>query len=198
MLQHNIFRLSIVLIAQVFLAGILAVPTLNHVVNPEDNLIVSDGLENSALFSTPHVEAITETVTITAEPDMAIITVNPIIVTVTVTAIETTFVDTSSSDLAGTAATNITSPAADLVTPFQHASSTSSRLRSTQRNSTVTKFTTATPKASASSHTSNFNNDLCDDIFCNTDGNKVCIYWAGITSWDVSLGAIPGRDTSHT
>ncbi|KAI2636358.1 hypothetical protein GGS26DRAFT_491739 [Hypomontagnella submonticulosa] len=32
----------------------------------------------------------------------------------------------------------------------------------------------------------------CDYSFC-TDGSKVCFYWAGYTSWDVSRGPIPGE-----
>ncbi|KAI1460610.1 hypothetical protein F4805DRAFT_369262 [Annulohypoxylon moriforme] len=32
----------------------------------------------------------------------------------------------------------------------------------------------------------------CDYSFCN-QGTKVCFYWAGVTSWDVSRGPLPGE-----
>ncbi|KAI1116952.1 hypothetical protein F5Y14DRAFT_404279 [Nemania sp. NC0429] len=81
---------------------------------------------------------------------------------------------------------------ADLVTSFEHASSTTQSLRYTN-HSTVTTFKTITSMASSSPHTTSFDDDSCDEIFCNTDGNKICIYWAGLTSWDVSRGPMPGE-----
>ncbi|KAH6654430.1 hypothetical protein BKA67DRAFT_535752 [Truncatella angustata] len=35
----------------------------------------------------------------------------------------------------------------------------------------------------------------CDNALC-SEGSRWCFYWAGVTSWDVSLGPIPGE--THT
>ncbi|KAJ8119691.1 hypothetical protein ONZ43_g3414 [Nemania bipapillata] len=197
MQQNTLFHLSTLLIGQIFLACILAVPMLNHVVNTETDLIIYDDFKKLASSGSIYVADIIEEVTVTAEPDTATVTASLVIVTVTVTTIETTIINsdagTSGSDLTVTTAADVTTQFVDTTTSFQHASSTSSRLPSIHPNSTVTKFTTKTSKTSSSLHTSSFSDELCDDIFCNTDGNKICIYWAGVTSWDVSLGAMPGE-----
>ncbi|KAI1467102.1 uncharacterized protein F4812DRAFT_465212 [Daldinia caldariorum] len=53
--------------------------------------------------------------------------------------------------------------------------------------------TTAPPLSSTSSSRSRSSfTGHCDYSFCNS-GSKVCFYWAGITSWDVSRGPVPGE-----
>ncbi|KAI1131528.1 hypothetical protein F5Y10DRAFT_286448 [Nemania abortiva] len=239
MQQHTIFRLSTLLVAQVFLVGILAVPMLNSIVNSGTDLIVGGNFKDSVSFNSRDAMAIMETVmetvtaAVTAQPDVALAAGYPVLVTVTVTTIETTVVDTEtidphalhsggtapvtsggnqsetstiiyttepsndtsalSSKLASTTSTDVTPPTAGLITTLQHTNLTSSRTDGTNTDGTVTKLTTITSMASHSRPTSSFNNDLCDEIFCNTDGNKVCIYWAGVTSWDISLGPLPGE-----
>ncbi|KAI0115962.1 hypothetical protein GGR51DRAFT_575751 [Nemania sp. FL0031] len=233
--HHIISRLSVLLIVQVFLAGILAVPMSNTIANSKSNLIVVDDFKESTSITSHHAMAIIETVTatVTAQPDVASVTIHPSIVTMTVTTFETTIVNTSmsesivhnsggtalaapeisggnqsetvtvtyttkpntntqtsSSELAGPGFTGQTSMTADPKSSSWNANSTSSWSHDTR---TVTKLTTITSMATHSLPTSSFNNDLCDEIFCNTEGNKVCIYWAGVTSWDVSLGPLPGE-----
>ncbi|KAI1335154.1 hypothetical protein F5Y15DRAFT_258018 [Xylariaceae sp. FL0016] len=39
---------------------------------------------------------------------------------------------------------------------------------------------------------STFDLGQCDELFCQ-DGKSICIYWVGYTSWDVSLGPMPGE-----
>ncbi|KAI1813889.1 hypothetical protein GGS20DRAFT_445122 [Poronia punctata] len=63
---------------------------------------------------------------------------------------------------------------------------------STGMDTTFTTITTPAPNP-ALSPTSVFDTALCDDIYCNSEGNEVCMYWAGMTSWDVSDGAMPGE-----
>ncbi|KAJ8121819.1 hypothetical protein O1611_g10002 [Lasiodiplodia mahajangana] len=231
MSHHIISRLSILLIVQAFLAGILARPMPDGIVKPETDLVAGDDFNESTSVISHRVMANMEmaTATVTAQPDMVSVTVQRSIVIVTVTTIETTVANTNASGstvlivpgtsngnqsetstiiytaapnndnqtsrikLASTNSTNTTPLTVGPGTSFWHATSTSSEFRGTGTDRTVTKLTTITSMASHSRPTSSFNSDLCDEIYCNTDGNKVCIYWAGITSWDISLGPLPGE-----
>ncbi|KAI0382955.1 hypothetical protein F5Y04DRAFT_36082 [Hypomontagnella monticulosa] len=58
---------------------------------------------------------------------------------------------------------------------------------------TGTLTTGPTPTAPPPEPVSSSFTGRCDYSFCNTDGNNVCFYWAGYTSWDVSRGPIPGE-----
>ncbi|KAI1500487.1 hypothetical protein F5X99DRAFT_410025 [Biscogniauxia marginata] len=49
----------------------------------------------------------------------------------------------------------------------------------------------AGPPPTTAAPTSSFTEN-CDYRYCQ-DGKSICIYWAGYTSWDVSLGPIPGE-----
>ncbi|KAI1823066.1 hypothetical protein F4861DRAFT_351358 [Xylaria intraflava] len=100
----------------------------------------------------------------------------------------TTTIDTT--DMSSTTSLDVTAPS---VIPFQHPTSTSSRSQVRSTENTMTTFATITAADSSFSATSTFNEAICDDIFCNGDGKKVCIYWVGYTSWDVSLGPMPGE-----
>lgn len=206
-----IFRLSILLLAHISLAAVVAVPRPNQVANTGSDLVVGASFGEPASW--------------TAEPGMDTVTIPPTIVTVTVTTVETTIIDTVTivTDVVNGSSAVIPEPLtndqpetltityaaepgtntqasnigmahmiAELVTSFQHASSTSQSLRHTN-HSTTTTFKTITSMSSSSSPTSSFDDDYCDEIFCNTDGNRICIYWAGFTSWDVSLGPMPGE-----
>ncbi|KAI1640222.1 hypothetical protein F4809DRAFT_591963 [Biscogniauxia mediterranea] len=57
--------------------------------------------------------------------------------------------------------------------------------------STITTSTGPPPTTVAPTSTSTFTG-YCDYRYC-VDGTSICIYWAGYTSWDVSLGPIPGE-----
>ncbi|KAI0199650.1 hypothetical protein F4808DRAFT_203539 [Astrocystis sublimbata] len=70
-------------------------------------------------------------------------------------------------------------------TPSLHQAATTHRAL---RTSTTTMYLGA-----SSPPTSTFDGTGCDDVFCNTDGNKVCMHWGGMTSWDISLGPRPGE-----
>lgn len=217
MQQHMICRLSILLLAHIFLAAVLAAPRSNQVVNIETDLIVGANFEEPASWSSSSDVAIMGVVA--AEPGMDTVIIAPTMVTVSVTTIKTTIVDpvtivpdviNSSGVVIPEALTDdqpetlaityaaehgTNAQASNIVMTHMiadHASSTSQSLRHTNYTTTTT-FKTITSMASSSSSTSSFDLDFCDEIFCNTDGNKVCIYWAGFTSWDVSLGPIPGE-----
>ncbi|KAI1104643.1 hypothetical protein F4804DRAFT_306346 [Jackrogersella minutella] len=56
---------------------------------------------------------------------------------------------------------------------------------------TLIPITVLGPPAVDSS-TSSFTGQ-CDYSYCDEQGDNVCFYWAGVTSWDVSLGPIPGE-----
>ncbi|KAI0911557.1 hypothetical protein F4823DRAFT_560835 [Ustulina deusta] len=99
----------------------------------------------------------------------------------------------SNVDLVGTASTDETSRGVNTKTSLHHPSSIFSPPHGTGGNSAVTTLATITPVTSSSLSTSTFDDASCDVIFCNTDGNRICIYWAGVTSWDVSRGPIPGE-----
>ncbi|KAI1192755.1 hypothetical protein F5X97DRAFT_339863 [Nemania serpens] len=218
MLQHMIFHLSILLLIHIFLVTVLAAPRPNQVVNTESDLILGANIGELAPWSSSHDMGV-----VTAQLDIVTVPPGTVTVTVTTietTIIDTVtvvpdVVNGSSAVISegltdnqlemltiiyaaepGTnaQASNIgmTHTIADLVTSFQHASSTSQSFRHTN-HSTATTFKTITSMTSSSSPTSSLDDDFCDDIFCNTDGNRVCIYWAGFTSWDVSLGPIPGE-----
>ncbi|KAI1799509.1 hypothetical protein F4811DRAFT_568137 [Daldinia bambusicola] len=59
---------------------------------------------------------------------------------------------------------------------------------------TAPQLTTTPPFSSSasSSRTRSSFTGYCDYSYCNS-GSKVCFYWAGITSWDVSRGPVPGE-----
>ncbi|KAI0426424.1 hypothetical protein F5Y09DRAFT_351321 [Xylaria sp. FL1042] len=104
---------------------------------------------------------------------------------------------TSNDDPAGTTSTGKASLFVYTKTPPRHPISTSLAPRSMDKGNVTTTFVvvtlTITSTLSSSPSTSSFNEAICDDIYCNTDGNKICIYWAGVTSWDVSRGPMPGE-----
>ncbi|KAI1393769.1 uncharacterized protein F4822DRAFT_424232 [Hypoxylon trugodes] len=50
-----------------------------------------------------------------------------------------------------------------------------------------TSITTPAPSASSASFTGK-----CDYSYCES-GSEYCFYWAGVTSYDVSLGPVPGE-----
>ncbi|KAI8947452.1 hypothetical protein F4801DRAFT_582423 [Xylaria longipes] len=193
-MEHQIiFLLSILLVTQLFLAGVLAAPGRNPVANSGNSIIMSNNFKGPAM------------------------------VTVSVAAIETTIVDTimvlsgstTTTDTPSTAAddqhetvavTYTAEPGADAgtftgmaplsvnsATPLLHAASTSSLLQIINTDSATMTAATITAAASSLHSTSKFDDTICDDIFCNTDGNKICIYWGGVTSWDISLGPMPGE-----
>ncbi|KAI1425987.1 hypothetical protein F5Y12DRAFT_794933 [Xylaria sp. FL1777] len=100
---------------------------------------------------------------------------------------------TSNVDPVGTSSTAKATLLVHTKGPVRYPSSVFSSLRGTHGNSSATTFATITSVTSSSLSTSTFNEAICDDIFCNTEGNRVCIYWAGVTSWDVSRGPMPGE-----
>ncbi|KAI0597663.1 hypothetical protein F4775DRAFT_593132 [Biscogniauxia sp. FL1348] len=59
---------------------------------------------------------------------------------------------------------------------------------------TVSIMTTSTgpPSTTAAPTSTSTFTGYCDYRYC-ASGTSICIYWAGYTSWDVSLGPIPGE-----
>ncbi|KAI0191252.1 hypothetical protein EV127DRAFT_429012 [Xylaria flabelliformis] len=116
-------------------------------------------------------------------------------VAVTVTTIETTIVDTIAVPGAyvSDTATDMAPLAINSAIPLQHADSTSSLPQIIHTDGAMTTSATNMAIGLGPSPTSTFDDAICDDIFCNTDGNRICIYWGGVTSWDISLGPIPGE-----
>ncbi|KAJ2990361.1 hypothetical protein NUW58_g2987 [Xylaria curta] len=92
MQKSVVFRLSILLTAQVFLAGILAMPGWNYAINLASGHIVSDDFKKSTTSTSSHAVVVTETVT----------TVETVIVgTVTVPdTLDSSSVITTTSDIA--------------------------------------------------------------------------------------------------
>ncbi|KAI1743688.1 hypothetical protein F4680DRAFT_471191 [Xylaria scruposa] len=184
--QHIVSLVRILLATQLFLAGILAAPGRDYIAKSENDIITSDNSRDSAFLSSYRAMSVTKAVT--AELAM---------VAVTVTTIETTIVDTvavpdvldgrtTTMCISGTA-TGMAPMTINSAIPLRHAGSTSSPLQ-------IINTSTMTMAARlGSSPTSTFDDAVCDDIFCNTDGNRICIYWGGMTSWDISLGPIPGE-----
>ncbi|KAI0460460.1 hypothetical protein F5B21DRAFT_9207 [Xylaria acuta] len=201
MVQHMIFLLSIWLASLLPLAGVLAAPGRNYIANSENDIIVSDNFKEPA-SSSSHMVAVTVTTIETAIVDTIVV---PDIlngsITTTVTSgtatndqhetVTITYTAEPGTDV--DASTDTTSLSINTATPLQHAGSTSSLLQIINTDSAKTTSATITAVGSSTSSTSAFDNAICDDIFCNTDGNKICIYWGGMTSWDVSLGPIPGE-----
>ncbi|KAI1751418.1 hypothetical protein F4782DRAFT_182857 [Xylaria castorea] len=192
MKQHSISLLRILLATQLSLAGVLAAPRRDYIANSEDGIIVSDNFRESAFLSSHRVISVTRA--LTAEPAMVVVTVT----TIETTIVETTGVSdildgrTTTTDVSGTA-TDMAPLTINSATPLQHAGSTSSLLPIINTDGAMTASATIMAAGLGCSPTSTFDDTICDDIFCNTDGNKICIYWGGMTSWDVSLGPIPGE-----
>ncbi|KAH8162735.1 hypothetical protein CIB48_g5512 [Xylaria polymorpha] len=206
--QHNLLLLSILLVTS--LPGVLAAPGRPYIAKSENAIIVSANVKDPETSISHRAMFVTKVVT--AEPAM---------VTVTVTTIETTIVDTlevpdtlngiiNAASTPGTATddqqtiTYTAEPGTDADTSTgmkplfinstaPNAGSTSSLLQIINTDSATMASATITAMGSSLSPTTTFDYALCDDIFCNTVGNKICLYWAGMTSWDVSLGPIPGE-----
>ncbi|TRX94790.1 hypothetical protein FHL15_004251 [Xylaria flabelliformis] len=190
--QHIIFLLRILLATHISLVGVLAAPGRDYIAKSENGIIRSDNFKDSA-FSSSH-RAMSVTRAVTAQLAM---------VAVTVTTIETTIVNTVAvpgvldgritiTCVSGTA-TDMAPLAINSAVPLQHAGSTSSLLQIINTDSAMTTSATTMAIGLGSSPTPTFDDAICDDIFCNTDGNRICIYWGGMTSWDISLGPIPGE-----
>ncbi|KAI0549397.1 hypothetical protein F4679DRAFT_546975 [Xylaria curta] len=184
--QHIISLGRILLATQLFLAGVLAAPGRDYIAKWENDIIVSDNSKDSAFLRSHRAMSVTKA----APAELAM-------VAVTVTTIETTIVDTVAVPdvLDGRTITICVSGTAidmapmtiNSAIPLRHAGSTSSLLQ-------IINTSAMTMAGSlASSPTSTFDDAVCDDVFCNTDGNRICIYWGGMTSWDISLGPIPGE-----
>ncbi|KAI1432349.1 hypothetical protein GGR50DRAFT_615407 [Xylaria sp. CBS 124048] len=223
-----IVRLSFLLSMQLFLAGILAVPGMSHLIGQKVDLIAGDDLKKSSSESTHHTVLVTETVTVTLQSDPITATSHPGVasVTVTMTTIKTTRVNTLTFDPSGghsdstieastdeesgtitntlskdvgadgitiTPSATSTDPEGTSAIPALPLSSTFAGHQTVSTRNTLTTFATITAMDSPSSSTSSFDTAICEDMFCNTEGNRVCIYWAGFTSWDVSRGPIPGE-----
>lgn len=189
MQQHIIFLLSSLLLSWPSLAGVLPVARGDET-NLGSDLALDDNFEKPAPSNIPSI-----TVTTTA------IATQLSIVTVTVTTIKTAVVNTieTNSDILGDSVAVAITPGASsgdrtmvpAVTPSPHAGSTSPLLKRENADSTMTTLATITSPDSSS--TTSFYTGTCDDLFCNTEGNLVCMYWAGLTSWDASHGPIPGE-----
>ncbi|KAI0866892.1 hypothetical protein F4860DRAFT_7415 [Xylaria cubensis] len=190
--QYIVSLLRILLATHISLAGVLAAPGRDYIAKSENGIIRSDNFKDSA-FSSSH-RAMSVTRAVTAQRAM---------VAVTVTTIETTIVDTIAvpgildgkitiTYVSGTA-TDMAPLAINSAVPLQHAGSTSSLLQIINTDSATTTSATTMAIGLGSSPTSTFDDAICDDIFCNTDGNRICIFWGGMTSWDISLGPVPGE-----
>ncbi|KAI0976190.1 hypothetical protein F4678DRAFT_456510 [Xylaria arbuscula] len=203
-------------------AGILPVPGSDDIVNTEPDLAASHGFKKLPAQSSDRIMTVTETV-MAPQDAMVVVTTTIIETTVVVSVTpdfetpsssittatpgspvdnqpQTTTIkytsaastDTRVSDTHAVNTTSIdkTSLLIDTKTPPHHPSST---LQSTHKNNATTTFVTITSGAPSSSSTTSFDDATCDDIFCNTDGNRICMYWAGVTSWDISRGPMPGE-----
>ncbi|KAI0448002.1 hypothetical protein F4803DRAFT_567636 [Xylaria telfairii] len=203
--QYILFLLGTLLVTQLSLAGVLAAPRRTYIAKPEDNIIVGDNFKDPESSSFHSAMFVTKVVT--AEPAM---------VTVTITAIETTIVNTLNGTINATSTQRTATDGQQTITynakpgtdtdistsmkplfinstaPLHHAGSTSSLPQIINTDSSVMASAAITAMGPLLSPSTTFDGVVCDDIFCNTDGNKICIYWAGMTSWDVSRGPIPG------
>ncbi|KAI0408686.1 hypothetical protein F4802DRAFT_360501 [Xylaria palmicola] len=215
MLQHIVLHLSTLLVTQFLSADALAMPGWNNTVKPEPDLIVRDDFEKLAPSASRHV--VSAMGALPAESSAFTVTLTTVETTIvgTVTAPDTMDISSSPNTIkidtgnppqvvtitltveapaaAGTPGTGAVSTAMSVSTSFQHAGSTSPVSQGTNMNKTTETSATITPVASSSISTSTLDDIVCDDVFCNTDGNRVCIYWGGYTSWDVSLGPVPGE-----
>ncbi|KAI1180398.1 hypothetical protein F4777DRAFT_598333 [Nemania sp. FL0916] len=212
-MQHRIvIRLSALLATWPFVTGALAVPRPDTILKPEFALTAGDEFKRSASVNSSDVVTVTEMVTVTvtsADVDLLEMSLggidgfgSPIFEPISPTESQremfmTVYVTqpnayTYSSASGYDSIEILTMLSPDVVTMFQHASSTSSQSEDVNADPTTTTTTQATV-ISASSPTSTFDAELCDDVFCNTDGSMICMYWGGFTSWDVSRGPMPGE-----
>ncbi|GAP89225.1 hypothetical protein SAMD00023353_1200550 [Rosellinia necatrix] len=203
MQQHIVFRLSALLTTQLSIAGVFSAPGRNNAAGAAASLIIVDGFGGSTSLNTFH--DMTTAGAVMADTNIVKRTTCLDMVAVAVTAVDTTTVNVitsgpdglDSSGIVTVIATASESSNADiplgLANSFRHARSTSSSPHGTSTHNSTATFAKVTSAASSLFSTSSFDEALCDDIFCNTEGNKVCIYWAGYTSYDVSRGPLPGE-----
>ncbi|RWA11719.1 hypothetical protein EKO27_g3389 [Xylaria grammica] len=169
---------SVLFVTSPFLVGgVLPVLGWNHIANAAPHLVAGDGLKRSSSSSYNHAMSVT-----------------------VATFFEHATVDTDAPhSLAHDQLETVTTmyaPGVVTVAPTpgpMRPGSSSPHLRGANGDRVATTFAATTLVTSLSFSTSSFSDAICDDIFCNTDGNMICIYWAGVTSWDVSLGPIPGE-----
>lgn len=171
------------------MAGVLPVLKRDET-NLGGGLVLGDNLEKPAPSDILSITVVT-----------TIIATQLSIATMTITTIKTvvvTTVETASDILDDIVDVAITPGASSgdrtmvpVVTLSPYASSMLPLLERGNADSTTTTLATITSPASPS--ISIFNTGTCDDMYCNSEGGLVCIYWAGVTSWDISLGPIPGE-----
>ncbi|KAI0476709.1 hypothetical protein F4859DRAFT_59165 [Xylaria cf. heliscus] len=213
MKQQIIFLLGIMAVAQLSLASVLAASGRNYMANAGNGTTSNNSKEWAS--SSSH-RAISVAKVVTAEPATVTVTITTIETTIVDTnvvpdTLDSSIIITNTSDITtdnqtvtitytavsgtddGTSA-DTTSLSVNATPLFQRLGSTSSSsLQAINTDSVMMASSTITVVGSSSSTPSTTDVITCDDIFCNTDGNKICIYWGGMTSWDISLGPIPGE-----
>ncbi|KAI8628651.1 hypothetical protein F5Y19DRAFT_108957 [Xylariaceae sp. FL1651] len=188
MQQPIVSLLSILLFVALFLAGVLAVPALNQVADPGADLAIYNmhtDLKKSRTSRSHHVVITAASVT----PPMVTVTVIETTVVGTVTITIPNVPDTTTTEAPGSASDTQSQRLTIIpVSLISTQPATTLLPQITSMSATNTTFATITTAASSSS----FNTAVCDYIYCD-EGNHVCIYWAGYSSWDISLGPIPGE-----
>ncbi|KAI0390240.1 hypothetical protein F5Y17DRAFT_461957 [Xylariaceae sp. FL0594] len=179
-----VFHMSIVLLLQSFLTEVLAVPWYTDLGLGDPELAVHDKLvtrSTSTVIATVTVTAPTVVTTLFVS-----VTAGESLQTPSTMQATTSFQPASSMDSTGSEPTTIMYPTQPSAVSTLPPSSGPGTFIS------ATTFATVTTPASPSP-TSTFDTNKCDFKYCNAAGSSVCIYWEGYTSWDVSLGPIPGE-----
>ncbi|KAI0417688.1 hypothetical protein F5X98DRAFT_138747 [Xylaria grammica] len=184
---------SVLFVTYPFLVGgVLPVLGWNHIANAAPHLVTGDELKRSSSSSYNHAMFVTVA---TFFEHATVDTDAPHNSTTTTTsgALANDQLETVTTMHAPGVVTVAPTPGPMRTTSIQHPGSTSPHLWGANGDRVGTTFAATTLVTSLLFSTSSFSDAICDDIFCNTDGNMICIYWAGVTSWDVSLGPIPGE-----